>query len=82
MTALGFPLAPAERYAWPGGYPIGYVVDDSEVLCADCVNDETNPVHAGGEPDGWRIEGLVVLDGSPLDYDGPVVCAHCSKRLV
>lgn len=79
---LGFPLAPAEPYAWPGGYPIGFLVDDGEFLCVGCVNEETNPVHMGGEADGWRIDGLQVLEGSAEDYDGPVNCAHCSAVLV
>lgn len=82
MTTLSFPLAPAEPFAWPGGYPIGYLVDDGEFLCAWCVNNPTNPVHFGDEADGWRIEGLDVLDGSALDYDGPISCAHCNRLLV
>jgi len=72
----GFPFAPAEKYAWPGGYPIGYVMDDSEFLCADCVNDPTNPVHAGGEADGWRIEGMQCLEEDCAALMG-IVCAHC-----
>jgi hypothetical protein len=79
---LTFPLAPADHYAFPGGYPIGYLVDDGEYLCASCVNDSDNPVHMGGDADGWRVEGLQVLEGSPEDYDGPVSCAHCGRPLV
>jgi hypothetical protein len=81
-TEVTFPLAAAEGYAWPGGYPIGYLVDDAEYLCAPCVNDPTNPVHFCGEADGWRIEGLQVLEGSAEDYDGPISCAHCGRILV
>ncbi len=79
---MTFPLAPAEPYAWPGGYPIGYLVDDGEYLCSHCVNDPTNPVHAGGTADGWRLEGLDVLEGSSEDFDGPISCAHCYRVLV
>ncbi len=82
FTDLSFPLGPAEKYAWPGGYPIGYLVDDSEYLCAQCVNDPTNPVHAGGNADGWRIEGMQILEGSAEDYDGRIACAHCQRVLV
>lgn len=82
MSALTFPMAPAEAYAFPGGYPIGYLVDDGEYLCAQCVNDEDNPVHIGGDADGWRLEGLEVLEGSAEDYDGEVACAHCGRVLV
>jgi len=75
-------IGKAEPYAWPGGYPVGYLVDDGEYLCADCVNDPSNPVHTEGLADGWRIEGYAVLEGSELDYDGPILCAHCYKVLV
>ena len=71
-----------EAYAWPGGYPIGYLVDDGDLLCATCVNDPSNPVHYGGEADGWRIEGRQILEGSAEDYDGHVYCAHCDAVLV
>ena len=51
-----------------------HVMDDGEVLCDDCVNDPSNPVHEGGECDGWRIEG------SQIHYEGPdEVCAHCGE---
>ncbi len=79
---ITFPLAPADAYAWPGGYPIGYLMDDGECLCAQCMNDDSNPVHAGGDADGWRLEGLQVLEGSAEDFDGPVSCAHCGAVLV
>lgn len=75
--------AHAEAYAWPGGYPIGYLVDDGEYLCADCVNDPSNPVHRGGNADGWRIEGFAVLEGSEADYDDmPILCAHCGRKIL
>jgi hypothetical protein len=62
--------------AWPGGYPIVYVMDDGEILCADCANDPTNPVHEGGDADGWRLEGYSLhLEGSPEH------CAHCNKAI-
>jgi hypothetical protein len=70
-----FPFAPADKYAFPGGYPIGYVCDDGELLCADCMNDPTNPIHSGGAPDGWRIDGMTVLEDSDSDDS----CAHCYR---
>jgi hypothetical protein len=72
----------AQKFAWPGGYPIGYIVDDGETLCADCVNDPSNPVHFEGDRDGWLIWGFQVYEGSAEDYDGAVVCAHCGAVLV
>lgn len=81
---ITWPMAPAESYAWPGGYPIAYLADDGEYLCAACINDPSNPVHIGqdGISDGWRIVGLQVLEGSAADYDGGVACAHCGRELV
>lgn len=80
MSRVGVPVA--ESFAWPGGYPVGYLVDDGEFLCAPCVNEPSNPVHIGGDADGWRLEGRAVLEGSAADYDGPVYCAHCWAALV
>lgn len=74
--------AGVEAYAWPGGYPIGYLTDDGEYLCGACVNDPTNPVHVGGAADGWRLEGFEALEGSSADYDGAVYCAHCWSVLI
>jgi hypothetical protein len=63
-------------YAWPGGYPLSYLMNDCEVLCPDCANDPTNPVHEGGQADGWRIEGY------DINYEDPsLFCAHCNKRI-
>lgn len=63
-------------FAWPGGYPIGYVMDDSEMICGVCANDPTNPTHTDGENDGWKIIGIAVLE-EPTDE----LCAHCNKAL-
>lgn len=32
-------------YAWPGGYPVFYLMDDCETLCPACANDPKNPIH-------------------------------------
>lgn len=68
------PIPEAEKYAWPGGYPIVYVMNDGDILCSDCMNDPTNPVHFGGDTDDWRCIGRdVFLEGSPEH------CANCNK---
>lgn len=70
------PIPEAVAYAWPGAYPIIYVVDDGDVLCADCVNDPTNPTHFGGDADGWRVEGCQLhMEGAPEH------CAHCNREI-
>lgn len=63
-------------YAWPGGYPLYYVMDDGEVLCPACVNDPSNPAHEAGAADGWRIVG------ADVNYeDANLYCAHCNKHI-
>lgn len=63
-------------YAWPGGYPLVYIVDDGETLCPACVNDPSTPVHESGIQDGWRLEGLQVHWEGP-----PEICAHCGATV-
>jgi hypothetical protein len=65
-------------YAWPGGYPIIYIVADGEVLCPDCANGEN-----GSEADldrtddpGWHLVGFEVY------YEGAAEhCAHCNTEM-
>ena len=64
------------KFAWPGGYPVFYVMDDGEAMCPTCVNDKLNPLHEGGDADGWRIEG------ADVNYeDAQLYCAHCNGRI-
>jgi hypothetical protein len=72
----------SQGYAWPGGYPVAALVDDGELLCFKCATDPTNPVHEGGEADGWRVDGYMILEGTEEDYDGSCLCAHCHTNLL
>lgn len=66
-------------HAWPGGYPIAYVTDDGEILCAACMDDPTNPTHFGGAADGWRIDGAGAF-GADMDYpETDETCTHCAR---
>lgn len=64
-------------YAWPGGYPIVYVMADGECLCPDCANGENgSEASETAEDPGWR------LDGCEVHYEGPpITCAHCGKEI-
>lgn len=63
-------------YAWPGGYPLVYVCDDGETLCAACMNRESESVHYDGSADGWRVDAVDVY------YEGPSLqCAHCGATI-
>lgn len=53
-------------YAWPGGYPIIYILADGEILCPACANDAN----------GWRIMG------ADIHYEGPPeLCCHCNAEI-
>lgn len=75
---------PSDKYAWPGGYPIGYVMEDGEVLCGDCLSNPDNPVSltdTGGDP-SWQWSGShMIFEGTVADH-GAVSCAHCGAVLV
>lgn len=77
-----FPFAPAEKRSDWGGYPFAYYMGDGGTLCADCMNDPTNPVHIGGDSDGWDFVGRDTREGSPEDYDGEIYCDHCNSVIV
>lgn len=65
-------------YAWPGGYDIGYIMDDGEVICGVCMNDPTNPVHFKDEDshgDGWRVDGFMPIEESRE------LCGHCGRGM-
>lgn len=65
-------------YAWPGGYPIIYIMGDGETLCPDCANGK-NGSEATDNPDtpaDWRIVGCDV------HWEGePETCAHCREEV-
>ena len=64
-------------HAWPGGYPIAYLCDDSGTICADCVGNPTNPVHFAGHSDGWKVTSAFLANES----DTAVWCDHCNKNI-
>jgi hypothetical protein len=63
-------------FAWPGGYPVYHICDDSGVLCPTCANDPNNPVHEDKPDDGWRIIG------SDINWeDAELSCNQCIRRI-
>ncbi len=73
---------PWPAYAWPGGYPIAYVMADGESLCSTCM--DTEDIMFGTEDcdqadASWTVIGAMAF-GADADY--PEVtesCAHCNK---
>ncbi len=63
------------RFAWPGGYRVWYVTDDSEELCAECVQEHLSRCEDVTDY-GWYIIGR--YNESESDDSGP--CAHCYRQ--
>jgi hypothetical protein len=65
-------------YAWPGGYPVYYIMKDNGVLCPDCVNNE-RPKHLDDEypdDDQW------IVAGQDINYeDADLYCDHCNEKI-
>ena len=51
------------RWAWPGGYPIGYVTGDGDTLCAAC-----------GAYWAEDVTAATIFEGSCVDHGGPQWC--------
>jgi hypothetical protein len=81
MTAVAEEIIATTRPTIPdmmGGYRLIAIMDDGGALCETCVRDESNPVHAHGDADGWRVDGWSTT-GETDDY---TACDHCGKVLV
>lgn len=64
-------------YAWPGGYPIIYILADCECLCATCANGGNGSDASEGNNDPqWDIIGAQV------NWEGTALtCGHCMAIL-
>lgn len=64
-----------ESYAWPGGYPMYYIVKDGGVLCPRCANKE---LYRTIDPDDDQFF-IVAAD---INYeDQSLYCDHCNSRI-
>jgi hypothetical protein len=55
-------------YAWPGAYPLYYLNNHSDVLCAVCANNHAD------------YDETIVAQGANME-DESLTCDHCSKRI-
>lgn len=64
-------------YAWPGGYPIVYLMADGECICPKCANGENgSEASEAHEEKQWRIVGADVF------WEGMAEpCAHCGEPM-
>lgn len=60
------------RYSSVGSYPLLYLTDDADCLCAGCV-DELDP----------ELEGQDVIDGiiARVNWEIPTSCDECGKEI-
>ena len=61
-----------QKYAWPGGYPLLFLMKDGGVLCPDCVVREWETISQAEDDPQWELEGYFI------HYEGPPwPCDHC-----
>ncbi len=64
-------------YAWPGGYPVFYVVADSGVLCPDCARMAEHE-----NLSGWQEDPQWNIIAADINYEATdLYCDHCGKRI-
>jgi hypothetical protein len=64
-----------DAYAWPGGYPIFYVVNDSDVCCVGCANDHETGLSVFG------VKGRDLISGSDINWEDPDLWCDCGGRI-
>lgn len=67
-----------EPYAWPGGYPRFFLMEDGEPLCHKCGRDEWRAIIRNWKTpgSGWNIEAC------DINYeDTDLVCCNCNQPI-
>ena len=68
-----------ESYAWPGGYPIFYLMGDGETMCPACVVANRSEIENADE---FLSDGSWVVTGQDINWEDPsMFCCHCSNRI-
>ena len=67
-----------QSYAWPGGYPIYFILQDGEAICPACVSRNRkliNEAFADHDPQ-WNVVS------SCVNYeDDSLYCCHCNEKI-
>ena len=63
-------------FAWPGGYPLAFLMDDGQCVCHDCAQENRHSIvvdTAWKINSGWRAVALI----NCADSDETTHCASC-----
>lgn len=64
-------------WAWPGGYPIFYILADNAIICPDCANGKNGSLASEDNDDPqWKIIASDVHWG--CEY---IHCKHCNALI-
>lgn len=73
----------AQKYAWPGGYPLYAIMADGESLCPDClvgnlklIVQATHDYANGHFRDDWALQAAEINWEDPRNY-----CCNCGARI-
>lgn len=70
-----------QRYTFPGGYSVRYLMADGESICADCANGENGSETMNPDPDYQGDPQWQILE-SYIHWEGPPEqCAHCNREM-
>jgi len=68
-------------FAWPGGYPLFYLMEDGEVICPKCANEE-DEVYADEDPAPETPDRQWHIVDSDAHWEGlPLICANCNAEI-
>jgi hypothetical protein len=72
-------------YAWPGGYPIYFVMCDGEAMAFSAVRAEFRRIcreyFDAEKPGAWRDSGWLPAACDVNWEDGELYCAHTNQRI-
>ena len=66
-------------YAWPGGYPLFFIMEDGEAMSRAAVRDNLRSIIdsiANRRGDGWRVIGMEINW-----EDDSLTCCHTGERI-
>lgn len=64
-----------EKYAWPGGYPLFYIMEDGSAICPDCLKKNLDRAREAREycEKSWHVVGYEINW-----EDDSLLCDECN----